>query len=740
MTGKKINPLKIKQINPYCDIVIHGIAWKSLGEIPGVGWQIRTKDRPYQHDVLTKARFEEEDTKTIHLVDAVQSYAEYHSYTPLQHFVGNTRSIWMEVVKTALDEGEIPKVTEGKLRTLIESKLEEVTKRVKDYCETENFDYAAERKKSNFGGSIDKAESGDFDVGRIKPCPRTLKDLYNRWSESGEDYYRTLIPRWGGHEKGGRSINATTWGFIQRHIKAYCSEKEPSLQVVCDKINAHIVEANNGLGPDAQIPLATEYGCAKAIEELPYAVVFGSRRGKKQLIQELRHVGKGHEYKRVGELTLSDCWSAHIFTLLSEESQKLFTNGEKSTRVALAFVVDGATGVVTGIAGGTKETSELARRAFRMSFADKTDIARAAGCLHHWNMRHGSEEAKSDSGRAYRNEIYLGTAYALVDRVTFTAAGQARLRGKIERLLRTMGTKFISSFTGRTGSNVKDRPSGEQDPEKRAVLFVEQFMRLIIKYIVDVYHNTPPTRGGLSPARLYEDRIARFQPKPVPSGDELRVAFGLVVQRRLSRAGIRFMNIIYWCPWLDTLIQDSGKRDYFVKVDPLDLEHISILVGSDWTTVPGPPQFQNVTLNQWIAKQNELARAHGEKKRLDFEEFVAPSLLEIDRAAEAAEAAFGLEGVTWTAQMMDDIQKDLRVMLVYDRDAEDDESALTHDSSLLGVVHTRDSAPSPSTQVAPALEAQNAAALPLPPPAVAATKPVAAPPMPMRRNHPRKPK
>ena len=685
-------------------MVIDGVPWRAANPLPGIGWELQSKGRPHQTRILTTDEYQAlKDDKRVVLISEIQSFAALASLTPSQRDTAFIRSFWMEVVDDGLAEGTISKVSRGQLETLIEAEHVKVAERWKQYREESDFDHGQTRKKKKFGSVAPgkKAQSGDVDPDRLRPCAKTLAKLYDKWVGSGRDFWK-LVPHSNCHAEGGKPIDDRTWAVIKSRVEEYASEKQPTLRGICERINIDILGLNAALGEEQQIPDATVYGVAKAIAELPAAVVIGGRLGKKRMIQELKHVGKGPSYKRVGEMTLHDCWSTHVFTLLNEKAKKLFNSKELQVRLTLAVVMDAASGAIVGIKQGLAENSELTRSALRMAMSDKSAIAKAAGCLDNWDMRIGIEEVKSDSGGAYRNSAFMSTAYALVDRLTYTAAGRANLRGQIERLFRTMDVGFITQVTGRTGSNVHSRGRDEQDPEERASLFVEKFMKLVIRYIVDVYHFRARQKGQMSPARKFQEIQSRIQTKAAPTPDEMRVAFGTVLQRDLNRSGIRFMNLTYHSGWLDIYMRQNGpQKDLPIKVDEQDLGHISVLLGQDWTTIPGPREMAGVALNEWVEKNHELARRHGEQARLDFRTYVAPAMLDIEREAKQAEEFFKLEDVNWTADMIDKLEVDLRMFVLYDRDPVGDEAALTRNSAVLGSVYTRSTpASSPTSGLA----------------------------------------
>lgn len=691
--NKKKNPIRIREITPYVDVVIDSLAWRAVNPLPGVGWELQTKDKPLRTRILTTEEYAElKQQNRVMLVSQVQSFAAMQSLTPTQRDNWTVRRLWNEVIDEALEAGEESKLTRGSIKRIIDSKLPLVVERWREYLAEAGKDNSKPRRKKNFGSlAARKSSRSDIDPERLRPCSKTLQKRYQRWVETGRDDW-TLVPHNNAHREGGQAIDERTWYQITSKIEMYASEKSATLAGIRDFINANIVSLNKTLGHDNQVPLATIYGVGKAVAELPASVVLGGRLGKKRMVQELRHVGKGPQYKRVGEMTLHDCWSTHVFTLLSESAQKLFDKKELEVRIVLAVVVDAASGAIIAVKHGLTETAELVQSALRMSVSDKSAIAIAAGCTDSWDMRTGVEEVKSDAGRSYRSSLYMGSAYSLADRVTYTAAGRAYLRGMIERALRTIDEGFITQVTGRTGSHIRSRLRDELDPEKRASLFVNEFMKLIIRWIVDVYNFRPRNRVQLSAARKYQEIRSRIQSKAAPTDDEIRVAFGITVQRKLTRAGIRFMNIIYHSGWLDIIMAAHGPHVVTIKVDPENLGRISVLLGEDWTTIPGPREVDGVTLDEWIERNDELARQHGEQARLDFQTYIAPALLDIDRQTKQAEKSFELQ-VNWNASKVDEIEKDLRVFALFDRDAQGDEIGLTQDSAKLGSVYTRSARP-----------------------------------------------
>jgi putative transposase len=78
--------------------------------------------------------------------------------------------------------------------------------------------------------------------------------------------------------------------------------------------------------------------------------------------------------------------------------------------------------------------------------------------------------------------------------IMFPPSRCPQMKGAVERFFRTLNTGLIHTLPGTTFSNVKDR--GDYPSEARASLTLKNLEAAIIKWIVDIYHQTP--HKGLS--------------------------------------------------------------------------------------------------------------------------------------------------------------------------------------------------------------------------------------------------
>src|SRR3546814_19169462 len=95
------------------------------------------------------------------------------------------------------------------------------------------------------------------------------------------------------------------------------------------------------------------------------------------------------------------------------------------------------------------------------------------------------------------------------------------MRGRIEGVFGTIHAQLLSWFDGRTFENVVAR--GDYPAEARASLLVEELNRVLIRYVVDYYHNHPHEGlGGETPRNCWNRLVGRYGVKPPPPSDRKR--------------------------------------------------------------------------------------------------------------------------------------------------------------------------------------------------------------------------
>lgn len=203
------------------------------------------------------------------------------------------------------------------------------------------------------------------------------------------------------------------------------------------------------------------------------------------------------------------------------------------------------------------------------------------------------------------------------------------LRPFIERLFKTIHLGFAQRFSGRTFSNA------------RASLTLDEFLHWLVRWIVDIYHNT--AHDGLlgnTPAEAWARSQASSRLQSV-SREELRKVFGIRRSRQLGPAGITMMHIRYQSDDLMKIFYTPPNRPKSFEVAwwPHDIGTILVKVAQD--------RWMNVTAADpmWIGKSfDDLMMVRhtlkGERDRSDAVK--ARALAELDAAAHRGKVLRGL--------------------------------------------------------------------------------------------------
>lgn len=280
------------------------------------------------------------------------------------------------------------------------------------------------------------------------------------------------------------------------------------------------------------------------------------------------------------------------------------------TRRWICVAIDVATRVIVGIRIAKNPSSYDAVRTLAMAVTDKNEFARAVGAQAVWPHYGGLCTVSCDTGPAFISTEFQTAVADLGGHLHFGPVGVPELRATVERTFGTFATKFASLLPGRTFSNVTDRGDYEADP--RAVLDDEDLLRIIIRWIVDLYHHEPHSglQGQTPAARWKELAAERFVPSP-PDRLTRRVATGIEVERRLTKHGLRIFSNFYTSEDLQKHYAHSSQRKFRVRIDPDDIGGVAYLKDRTWHDAPArDANLDGITLEAWKAEFARIAREH----------------------------------------------------------------------------------------------------------------------------------
>ena len=378
------------------------------------------------------------------------------------------------------------------------------------------------------------------------PGATALRDNLRKLKAANWDVM-VLVPGWENCTEGGRRIAPEVRGVVHPVTEAAATEKEPTFAGLRRKVKTALWEMKERGEGDFPLPCAQTI--ARIVRETPEVERVIGRRDIKEARQKLALVGEGPKYTRVGEHVTMDCWKMQVMSLYKENGIWQLLDDRvkeiiKPLRIWVALLRDSATGCTLGLSFSMTESTDAVMGAQRMAFMDRTDIARYAGATSDWLFPVGFDCLETDGGPPFRGHEFWMAGVSLIGHVRKAAGDHTRLRGGQERHFGNIARGYLPEFTGQTGANLIER--GDYDPQVRTSMVVDAIANGLILWTVDIHHLTKPKAPlAQQPRRKFLRLFNETGAKPPPSKEQLRMAFGIEVERELGRWGIRHANVMY---------------------------------------------------------------------------------------------------------------------------------------------------------------------------------------------------
>ncbi|EKE71402.1 MULTISPECIES: Mu transposase C-terminal domain-containing protein [Roseobacteraceae] len=421
-------------------------------------------------------------------------------------------------------------------------------------------------------------------------------------------------------DKRGRAskldINQDSYLFIQQQLREFLlNQRHTGREVVDNTINA--LRRENERREAAMLPLLQTRGKTALWEWLKRfdrLEVDAGREGSAIAKRRYLGVGKTNRATRPGQTFQVDEWEIDARTIIMNGpireglDQKTIDRLPRGRRW-LYVVLDVATRYIVGLLVASSQNSASAIRALEMSTRDKSDLAAAAGAESIW---HGFpfEGVESDTGSAFRAGATTRAVNETCAAYSYPTVGEPQFRGTIERPFLTFTYRVMPYLPGQTFANPKER--GDYPTEETAVLTDDQLALIFIRYVVDVYHNTP--NAGLfreTPAKALERLSGTVGLPPQLPRSMRRRAFGISLERKVTSKGITVLGVAYNSRELQKLRRRPENTKVTLHLEPNDIGMISVWTGREWLEVEcSVENFHGVKLDEWIAVGRILRRRY----------------------------------------------------------------------------------------------------------------------------------
>ncbi|MFG6545163.1 hypothetical protein ACGYLM_12180 [Sulfitobacter sp. 1A10445] len=476
--------------------------------------------------------------------------------------------------------------------------------------------------------------------------------------------------RWKSGRKGSRLCSETE-ALLQRCVAAYLHPDSPTKRAVVADIIESFKRENRARerARQPQLPIPSRNTIRARLREFTPFEVTLHRKGEDAARKEFFPVGAGLQLGRPLERVEMDGWTVDLMTiakstrllekLAPELVQEMELDGGKK-RWHLIGAICCTTRCLVGVTLSKSENVSAAIDCLQMIMRDKGHHADAVGALSPWHMHGIPDLLVTDNGSAFANYRFIAAAtFASLDLMR-APAGLPQLRGTIERALETTSTNLVGRLSGRTFSDVVQR--GDYPSEARAVNTVEDFATMLVRWVVDVYHNTPHEGlGGETPFECWERLSNLYGVRPRPDLRTQRIAFGVELERKIDKSGLTVLGVSYNSERLGRHFRQMGSCSLQLRWLPENIGAIEVSLNDEWVAVEAVlPELQGRTARDWTLCRNLIRRGDPNAREI-ASSVVATALEEIDRMNAAAGRQAGILSEQWTKDGIARFEQDLGI-------------------------------------------------------------------------------
>lgn len=198
--------------------------------------------------------------------------------------------------------------------------------------------------------------------------------------------------------------------------------------------------------------------------------------------------------------------------------------------------------------------------------------------LNEWPVYGIPFQIHTDNGKDFRSKLLERGCLANEINLFRRPVKQPHYGSYIERFFGTLNTQLIRT----TFSNTTQR--GKYDSQKNAFLTIKQLEKILLKFIVEQYHNELHRALGVTPLEKWKQGLEAGKVVPNEPKDEERFREDFLCfvepdgRRVIERDGVHFKDLVYYASELDILsrYEQNKQKKYYVRYDPTDIRCIYI--------------------------------------------------------------------------------------------------------------------------------------------------------------------
>lgn len=241
-------------------------------------------------------------------------------------------------------------------------------------------------------------------------------------------------------------------------------------------------------------------------------------------------------------------------------------------RPTLTLAVDGATSYPLGFyvsfyGPGVTSVAGVIRNAVQ----PKDELVAAAGLKTPWLAQGLGDLLVVDNGLEFHSQSFNAIALSLGVDVMYCRVRTPWLKPRVERFFESLNALTLGR--GRISKVVAN--VARVDPDKDALITFSEFVKGLLKFVVEVFPHQYNWRKMATPFELYQEGIERVPPAVFPSSmEEFRLASGMSKQLMLGKGGIELEGIPYGSYAFKDIVNKYGHGRVLCKWDPDNLSEL----------------------------------------------------------------------------------------------------------------------------------------------------------------------
>ncbi len=403
------------------------------------------------------------------------------------------------------------------------------------------------------------------------PHWHTLKRWWDRFQESGEDI-RSLVTKHDNKGNRQRRYPSETLAFVEQAVsEAYLSSQRCTAKETLLKAKELVQAHNKTLPSPLQTPYPTLSLVKRAIDAVPQfervAARYGWTEAKRRFRTVLGELGAEHLLQKV-EI---DHTVADIVVL---DDYSYMPLGRPYITLALEILSRSVLGLYIGF---EPPSFASVAQCLKHAFTPKTGLnSLYPSVKNEWGCHGIPLKIVVDNGLEFHSKHFENTCHSLGIEIDYAPRKEGWKKPHVERVLGTMSSDLLHNLPGTTFSSIDER--GDYNSLKEATITLSMFREIVIKWIVDIYHQRKHRTLGQPPAVVWRDHYDPSNIPFAPSIAELDALVGATATRVLNHEGIQINNLKYNSRELGELRKRVGPEvKVVVRYDPTDLEFVHVI-------------------------------------------------------------------------------------------------------------------------------------------------------------------